>query len=226
MAVSKNSVNDTDNENISNESNGTILEILLKLQKEMDELKAENQKLKDNAKEILSTEQISKNLTDDDEITIIMNFNGRLDIPLPDLELVMTKFGEERQVNKQQFQTLIGKYRSFFEKQMILLGSKHLNLADRYKVVAYDPNSRSFMHPSDLNNLGKLPYNELENYYNNLSEASKVGFLSYWYSKCYERNKDYYDISKMELLNRLSKSKTFNVMIRELTSIEEKYPNK
>lgn len=233
MAVSKNSVTteavtsqdsatqDT-MENAATNSNEQIMLMLAQMQQELLNLKSENERLR---QETETQPVISPRLSEDEDITIVMNYNGRVDIPLPDLSLVMTRFGEERQVTKKQFQSLVGKYRKFFDKEFLLLGPKHLDLADKYKVSAYNPNSSKFIHPNDLNTVGELEYNELETYYKNLSEPSKVGFLSYWYSKCYEKDPKFYNIAKMELLNRASRSKTFNIMIRELTSIEEKYSN-
>lgn len=237
MAVSKNSATtgeiensvkvnkeDVESSNTNDSTNLQIMSMIAQMQQELLNLKQENENLKKEREDTQTS--IPQRLSEDEDITIIMNFNGRLDIPLPDLDLVMNRFGEERQVTRKQFQTLVGKYRTFFEKEMLLLGPKHLDLADKYKVTAYDPHSSKFVHSEDLGMVGDMEYYELEKYYNNLSEQSKVGFLSYWYSKCYEKDLKFYNISKMELLNRASRSKTFNIMIRELTSIEEKYPKK
>ena len=201
-----------------------IMALMQDMKKEIAELKKDKTELQNKnnnlQKEIEDAQKnnFKKNIrTKDSEVTLYFNLHGRLDVTLPDLDLQMEKFGEERQVTYQQFQQLMGKKRKFFEKEYLLVGPEDLDLVEKYKVKAYDPTSSSYIHYTDIEKFPKMTGRELEDYYKKLSKKSKHGFLTLWMNKCYNKEEGYYDVEKMYSLNRASNSKTFDVLINEMT---------
>ena len=195
-----------------------ILALMQDMKSEIEKLKKENNNLK-TANNSLQ-EEVEKNsfIT----VTLIMNLQGRLDVSLPDLDLQMEKFGEQREITFQQFQQLMGKKRRWFEKDYLLVSMKDMDLVDKYKVKAYDPQSSSFMHYEDIEKFANMTGRELEEYYNKLSPSSQKGMLSLFLNKCYEQEPGFYSIEKMDALNRVSGTKTFDVLIREIQTKRDK----
>lgn len=202
-----------------------ILKILTEMQQKVATLEEEKKELENK---VFYAGLDSKRATNASEnITVIWNCPGRLEIDLPNLSLVMTKIGEERQITLSELQTLVGRYRKFFEKELLVLGPQNMDLASKYQVSVYDDSSNSFIHSQDLNKLGDMTIYELEEYYKKLSHNSKNGFLSYWLYKCYELEPDtrFYDAGKLEYLNRISSSHTFDTLLKEIER-KEKFKNK
>ena len=194
-----------------------------KLKKENNNLKTANNSLQEEVeKNSFITTMENKKRTKDSEVTLIMNLQGRLDVSLPDLDLQMEKFGEQREITFQQFQQLMGKKRRWFEKDYLLVSMKDMDLVDKYKVKAYDPQSSSFMHYEDIEKFANMTGRELEEYYNKLSPSSQKGMLSLFLNKCYEQEPGFYSIEKMDALNRVSGTKTFDVLIREIQTKRDK----
>lgn len=198
-----------------------VLNQLKSMQKEIESLKKEKNDLQEKNMNLLKEVEIQNNKKSatrsrDSEVTLYFNQYGCLEAHLPDLDLRMEKFGEERTITYSQFQQLIGKHRKFFEKERLLVGPEDIDLVDRYKVKAYDPASSSYIHYKDIERFATMSGRELEAYYEKLSPKSKNGMLTLWMSKCYNKEPGFYTIEKMDALNRASSSKTFDLLIDEL----------
>lgn len=227
--IQKNAENDETKEknNISTSeksqetSTADIMNMLSAMKEEIASLKSEKQVLETQLLQN-ALEKQSMSIKSED-ISVIWNSPGRLEIDLPNLNLTMVKMGEERQVTLEEFQTLVGKYRRFFEKELLVLSPKNIGLAAKYQVSVYDEASKRFIHPEDLNKIGDMSVSALEDYYSNLSDNSKSGLLTYWLGKCYEAVPDsrFYNIGKLDSLNRISHSKTFDFIIKEIQKKEE-----
>ena len=122
---------------------------------------------------------------------------------LPNLTIDFRKMGEERILTWQQFEQCVSRYRSFFERGILLLGEDEMDLAERYSVPCVK-NSNSGISRKQLDRLGDMSVRELEDFFNSLSENDKAFLCSYWMGKCYTREPKFYDRSKIEALNRLA----------------------
>lgn len=197
-----------------------LKEVMAQLQafrEEIDKLKNEKNILEKKNQELQNNE-LKRNSTrsQDSEVTLYFNQCGTLDIGIPGLSLRMTEFGEERIVNFSQFQQLVGQYRRFFDNEALLVGPKDIDLVDKYKVKAYDPESKKYVHYSDIQKMANMSGRELQDYYDQLSHKSQMALLSLWVLKCYDKEPGFYTIEKMDALNRASGSKTFDLLIDEL----------
>ena len=122
---------------------------------------------------------------------------------LPNLTIDFRKMGEERILTWQQFEQCVSRYRSFFERGILLLGEDEADLAERYSVPCVK-NSNTGISRKQLDKLGDMSVRELEDFFNGLSENDRAFLCSYWMGKCYTREPKFYDRSKIEALNRLA----------------------
>ena len=138
--------------------------------------------------------------TTDDSVTIICNTHGRLRTNFPTWTLSMSKFGQRVSITRNQFQELANNHRKYFDRQYILLDSKHIDLARDLGLTVYDSASNKFIKPEDLEKLGKMSVRELESYYDELSEPMQRTLVGYIMNRCNERDPDFYDVEKMKLM--------------------------
>jgi hypothetical protein len=212
---------DTETKEVSeNQDFSALMEKFKQMQEEIEQLKKEksnNTNSNDLSKDLISllNSNSLKNNSIDEEVTIIFNLHGTARVIFPTWTLDLKEFGEERVLSKQQFQDLIGKKRSYFSKEYIVLHEKHMDLAQKYKITVYSQNSNLFMKSIDLDRFGDMDIYEIESYYNKLSENSKKHFLGYFMKKCYERDEKFFDTTKMQALNKISKSNTFEFLLLE-----------
>ena len=160
--------------------------------------------------------EILANKKSDKEVVIVHNREmiGGLStaIKLTGLTINFHKLGEERVLSWQQFEECVSKYRKFFDKEIILLGSDYEELSQRYSVPCAKRANNRIITREDLVNLAYMDTRQIEDYYNSLTEEDKAFICSYWLGKCYERDEKFYDRYKVETLNRLSKGVFDNVL--------------
>ena len=160
--------------------------------------------------------EILANKKSDKEVVIVHNREmiGGLStaIKLTGLTINFHKLGEERVLSWQQFEECVSKYRKFFDKEIILLGSDYEELSQRYSVPCAKRANNKIITREDLVNLAYMDTRQIEDYYNSLTEEDKAFICSYWLGKCYERDEKFYDRYKVETLNRLSNGVFDNVL--------------
>lgn len=121
-------------------------------------------------------------------------------IKLSNLEISMSDFGEERTVTRQQFEEMIGKYRSWFNSGMISVGVGHEDAAKRYGLKT----AKDYPLDSDfIKRLGTMPMEDLTMVFPKLPEEGKSFIIGYWRRKIIENNPQFKDLGKIETLNRL-----------------------
>lgn len=120
---------------------------------------------------------------------------------LSNTEIIFRKFGEERSVNFQAFQELVGKYRKWFDMGIISIAAGYEDLAERYGLNT----AKNYPMDSEfVKKLGDVSMYELEDVFPKLPEAGKDFVLSYWNRKIIEGDPNFKDSRKIETLNRLS----------------------
>ncbi len=164
---------------------------------------------------------ILANKKSDREVTIVHNREmlGGLstNITLSSITIDFHTIGEQRVLSWQQFEECVSKYRTFFEKEIILLGPEHADLAQRYAVKCVKRGNNRIIEREDLVKLPTMATQELEDYYKSLSETDKDFVCSYWLGKCYNKEEGkksgFYDRYKIELLNSLSGKHVFDNLL-------------
>ena len=129
--------------------------------------------------------EILANKKSDKEVVIVHNREmiGGLStaIKLTGLTINFHKLGEERVLSWQQFEECVSKYRKFFDKEIILLGSDYEELSQRYSVPCAKRANNKIITREDLINLAYMDTRQIEDYYNSLTEEDKAFICSYWF---------------------------------------------
>lgn len=129
---------------------------------------------------------------------------------LTGLSIDFHTLGEQRLLSWQQFEECVSKYRKWFDKEIILLGPDHGDLVERYGVPCVKREGCVTLNKAELSTIYKKSERDLEDYFNLLSAADKDFLCTYWLGKCYEKNSNFVNRSKIELLNRLSHNHAFD----------------
>jgi len=151
----------------------------------------------------------------DEEVVIVHNFEAPVGctthIELNGLNIDFRGAGEQRILNWQQFEECVSKYRGWFDKRIILLGSDYSELATKYGVPCVENGYKPLDH-TKLITLYTLTVNELEEYINSLKEEDREIVYSFWVGKCYDKEPGFYDRAKVEMLNRISDNRMENLI--------------
>lgn len=177
--------------------------------------------------EIITAESTTNRLLDiianrksEKEIVLIHNREivggGSTAIRLTGLSIDFHTFGEQRLLSWQQFEECVSKYRRWFDKQIIVLGSESADVAERYNVPCLNREGKHPITKEDLRVLYKKADRDLEDYYSELTDEDKDFICSYWLGKCYEGDKNYINRNKIEILNRLNDKRPFTNYLVEM----------
>lgn len=203
-----------------------LLKEFEELKKQTNNILKQNKALVEENKQLKNSisapvvEQTSSVAPLEKEITIvhtIQHNNGLTTfMKVGDLEIVMRNMGEKRTLTRQQFETVVGTYKHFFDMGFIALDSSEIELADAYGINCYNPNDKTQFTAATLKGLGKASLDKVEEIYNGLSETSKKNFLNYWLNKVYEKEEGFYDKAKMSQLDRLAQTNIFAHIISNM----------
>lgn len=122
---------------------------------------------------------------------------------ISNLEINMSRFGEERTLDKRQAEELVGKYRSWFDKGIVALGAGSEEFASRLGVKSVT--DYHYVDKNFVEKFANLNAVELESLYNQLAEGHKA-FIIETFKKENIKGKDsrFTDAQKIEMLNRVS----------------------
>lgn len=224
-----------------------VLELIKQIKKENDDLKQELQDIKaknniDSATPVTATletvedensmnrniARLIENLSNsrsNREVTIVHNaelLGGLVTVmTLSGVDITLSKLGEQRSLSWAQFEEMCSKYRGFLDRGIIQLPPAHRDLCDKYQIQCFETKDGNIkLTLSDLQTIGDLSTEELENFFVRLSKADKHTLLDYWLGKCYarpeERDTRFYNRYKLELLNRVSESFVFDNIIADM----------
>lgn len=150
--------------------------------------------------------EILSNKKSDKEVVIIHNRElvGGLStsIRLNGASIDFHTLGEQRVLSWQQFEECVSKYHKWFDKQIILLAPEYEDVAERYNIPCVKKDGVGSVTKKDLETLYLKTERQLEDYVETLTEEDKGFICSYWLGKCYQKDSNYVNRSKIELLNR------------------------
>ena len=155
----------------------------------------------------------------DEEVAIIFNMvAGSVRAIFPSWKLSLNEFGEKTVITKAQLQELVNNHRSWFKKEYILLDGKHLDLAQSMRIPVYNPESKEYVKPEDLDRLSTMDAYDIESYYKNLSDNMQKSLTNYLFNKCCQKDRNFYDVNKMNIFNHMTKSRLFDNLIMTCSS--------
>ena len=200
-----------------------------KKQEEIDFLRNQNAQLEDSIRSLMAqfvelknnmvmpTAQ-NKGYDRNDEVTIVHLFDNApgitTHIQLSNYAIDMGAFGETRTLTVQQFEELVGKYRSWFDRGIIAVGagSEYYARRNNLKVA-----SESLVDSDFIRRLGTMPMTEVQDIYEKVCEGQKDFIVSYWKRKFIEKVPEFRDLRKLQILNGFTND-AFKYELVELTS--------
>ena len=185
------------------------------LQDAMKTLMAQFAELKNN---ISTTTSQSKGYDRNDDVTIVHLYDNApgitTHIDLSNYSIDMAAFGETRTLTVQQFEELVGKYRSWFERGIIAVGAGSEYYARRNNLKMA---SESLVNSDFIRRLGTMPMTEVQDIYEKVCEGQKDFIVSYWKRKFIEKVPEFRDLRKLQILNGFTND-AFKYELVELTS--------
>jgi hypothetical protein len=205
------------------DSNNEIMQMLLNLQSQIEELKENNVQLKKENEGLKQSnsinptdyieliKQVTQNLNSQDKVKDDNSDINRIvtvihmDDLAPGLNTVVegdqkwnfTRLGDKHRIRYGELDKIMSKYHSFFKKGILIIAEKDVH--DNYPLPEITP-----LSVDQYNNLYKLSVSELEKLYTSLCPSYQETIIRLWYNKCYEKDQNYLDYAKLELLDRLS----------------------
>lgn len=199
-----------------------------KKQEEIDFLRNQNNELQDAMKALMAQFAELKNnmapsaprqgYSRDDEVVIVHLFDNApgitTHIDLSNYSIDMAAFGETRTLTVQQFEELVGKYRSWFDRGIIAVGAGSEYYAKRNNLKMA---SESLVNSDFIRKLGTLPMSDVQDIYEKVCDGQKDFIVSYWKRKFIEKAPDFRDLRKLQILNGFTNN-SFEYEILELTT--------
>ena len=121
---------------------------------------------------------------------------------ISNMDLHFNRFGEEFILTRTQFDELVGKYREWFDRGILAVSYKNLDIAAA-KGLKTD---KDFGLTADkLAKIGKLSVSELEELWNNTTVPShRQSIVSFYKDKFISGDPDFVNRAKVDLMNRLT----------------------
>lgn len=199
-----------------------------KKQEEIDFLRNQNNELQDAMKVLMAQFAELKNnmapsaprqgYSRDDEVVIVHLFDNApgitTHIDLSNYSIDMAAFGETRTLTVQQFEELVGKYRSWFDRGIIAVGAGSEYYAKRNNLKMA---SESLINSDFIRKLGTMPMSDIQDIYEKVCDGQKDFIVSYWKRKFIEKAPDFRDLRKLQILNGFTNN-SFEYEILELTT--------
>lgn len=199
-----------------------------KKQEEIDFLRNQNNELQDAMKVLMAQFTELKNnmapsaprqgYSRDDEVVIVHLFDNApgitTHIDLSNYSIDMAAFGETRTLTVQQFEELVGKYRSWFDRGIIAVGAGSEYYAKRNNLKMA---SESLINSDFIRKLGTMPMSDVQDIYEKVCDGQKDFIVSYWKRKFIEKVPEFRDLRKLQILNGFTNN-SFEYEILELTT--------
>lgn len=134
-------------------------------------------------------------------------------IRLTGISIDFHNMGEQRVLSWIQFEECVSKYKSWFDRKIIMLSYEDRELAERYGVHYVGEDGQMSLTKELLVKLPTLTIPQLENLFTSLCKEDQNTLCSYWIGKCYERVSGFYDRYKVDCLHRLSQCGAFENII-------------
>lgn len=200
-----------------------------KKQEEIDFLRNQNAELQDAMKALMAQfTELKNNIAApvaqhksydrNDEITIVNLFDNApgitTHIKLSNYTIDMSAVGETRTLTVQQFEELVGKYRSWFDRGVIAVGAGSEYYAKRNNLKMA---SDSLINSDFVRKLGTMSMSDVQDIYEKVCDGQKDFIVSYWKRKFIEKAPEFRDLRKLQILNGFTNN-AFEYEIMDLTS--------
>lgn len=136
------------------------------------------------------------------EVTLVYLSDSRGYARISNMELHFNQYGEEFVLSRSQFDELVGKYRSWFNRGVLAVSYKNVDVAAAKGLRTDKEYSLTFKL---LDSIGKMGLSQLEKLWNDTAtQEHRESIVTFVKRKFIEGDPDYRDRSKIDLLNRLT----------------------
>ena len=143
-------------------------------------------------------------------------------ISLSDTSRDLRRLGEIMTLSQSQFEELKGRYLHYFEKGILAIDARNVELATMNHLPVYDTVTQGLYNPQVINDLGKMSNSQLQELYENLSYQNQQNIIGVWLYKCYNKDPNYLNRNKLEFLSKLTGGSDFDDIIFELIESEKR----
>jgi hypothetical protein len=135
------------------------------------------------------------------DVTLVYLSNSMGYIKTANTEIHMNVYGEEFTLSKSQFDEVAGKYRRWFERGILAVSYKNMDVAVA-KGLPTDVDLA--LTKEKLNSVGSMSVNEIENLWNSITLNQKHCLAAHVKRKIIGGDPVYQDRAKIDLFNRLT----------------------
>lgn len=215
-----------------------ILEMMSSMQEQLASLSKENEELKKQMEEnkteeaVVLEDTVSVGVEVDDKVHNFYLIDNERKIRIYHMQEMLggtatvinltnskrrlKRMGELVTFNIGDFEELVGRYRSFFDRGILAVDAGDIDYAQLYDLPIYDARMKKQYNSKVLKDVVNYNYDQLQEFFKNLSENNKRAFLSFWLGKVYDREEGYYNEEKMRWLNNFSGTETFSSILFEI----------
>lgn len=137
-----------------------------------------------------------------DDVTIVHTVERPGALSINGLDLNFSRIGEEFIISRTQFDQLLGKYRSWFEKGILAVSYKDIDVA---AAKGLNTDKELGLDSKTLYSIGDMSPSSLENLWNSLGKkAQKESVAAYFKRKFMEGDPKFTSYEKVDLMNRLT----------------------
>lgn len=161
---------------------------------------------KDNAAPQVTTAPVSAPqvviTTPNTDVTVVYCSDSLGYAKVSNMELNFTRYGEKFTMPRYQFDELVGKYRSWFDRGVLAVSADNVDIAAS-KGVRTDKELQ--LTPDKLASVGKMTADQLEKLWNSITiDSHKEALVLYYKRNFIEGNAGFRDRAKVDLMNRLT----------------------
>lgn len=137
------------------------------------------------------------------DVTVVYMSDSLGFIKVGDLELNASRFGEQFIISRNQFDALVGKYRSWFDRGILAVAPQDIHVASMKGLRTSDEYAISY---EKLNKLGTMSPTEIEKFWNSVpTDAHRTSIVTFFKRKNIEGvEPGYKDRARIDVLDRLT----------------------
>ena len=137
-----------------------------------------------------------------DHVTLVYCSDSLGYAKISNMEFNFTRFGEQFMVPRYQFDELVGKYRSWFDRGVLAVSSEDVDVAVSKGIPTVDDFAVDY---KKLSSIGNMSVSEIEKMWNDCEKIEhKRSMVTFVKRKFVEKDPKYRNREKIDLFNRLT----------------------
>ena len=137
-----------------------------------------------------------------DHVTLVYCSDSLGYAKISNMEFNFTRFGEQFMVPRYQFDELVGKYRSWFDRGVLAVSSEDVDVAVSKGIPTVDDFAIDY---KKLSSIGNMSVSEIEKMWNECEKIEhKRSMVTFVKRKFVEKDPKYRNREKIDLFNRLT----------------------